>query len=237
MKHTPRLLPSAPLSDDDRAALERYIACTLSRPLLTAEQERTATPDELIEHNIRLSVAVALRYAGRGVPLDDLIQEGNIGLIRAASDYDAARGRFSTYATYWVRQAIRRCIHNAGATIRLPVHVQEQQTTPPMRMVPLDARHDQAPAIADQLAAPDDTEQLAIDAITYHQLVDTFQIALATLAEYERDAAIRHLVHRQSPAHIAAARGLASAHSARTMTYYAMRVLRARMRALMEEAA
>jgi RNA polymerase primary sigma factor len=83
-----------------------------------------AARDHLIQANTRLVVSIAKKYLGRGVPFLDLIQEGNLGLMKAVNKYDYRRGfRFSTYATWWIRQTITRSIADQGRTIRVPVHM------------------------------------------------------------------------------------------------------------------
>ncbi|HLT10897.1 MAG TPA: sigma-70 family RNA polymerase sigma factor [Micromonosporaceae bacterium] len=85
--------------------------------------------DEFIQANLRLVVAVARKYSGRGMPLIDLIQEGNLGLVRAVEKFDYRRGyKFSTYATWWIRQAVGRAIHEQARPVRLPTHAGEQMT-------------------------------------------------------------------------------------------------------------
>ena len=95
--------------------------------LLWLVRDGRSAQEHLIKANSRLVVSVAKKYVGRGVPFLDLIQEGNIGLIRAVNKFDYCRGyKFSTYATWWIRQAVTRAIADQGRTIRVPVHMYEQ---------------------------------------------------------------------------------------------------------------
>ena len=121
--------------DTSRANLAVYLREIARIPLLTREQEaelagriragEEAAKERLIEANLRLVVQVARRYINRGLPLPDLIEEGNIGLLRAVEKFEPERGtRFATYATWWIRQAVARALANQARTIRLPVHVE-----------------------------------------------------------------------------------------------------------------
>ena len=125
-----------PISSGEEDA-RQFLSEIRRYPLLTAEEERElarrcAEGDEdairkMVNSNLRLVVSVAREYAGRGVPLMDLIQEGSIGLLAAARKFDYTLDyRFSTYATKWIRQGVTRCLMNHGCLIRVPMHTAER---------------------------------------------------------------------------------------------------------------
>ena len=120
-------------------SLDLFLRSARTHPLLTAEEEielakriergDLAAKEKMINSNLRLVVSQARRYQGHGLPMEDLVQEGMLGLIRAVEKFDWRRGfKFSTYGTLWIRQALQRGLQNHGRTIRLPVHVAQRQT-------------------------------------------------------------------------------------------------------------
>ena len=126
-------LPEEAHLDD---AIKIYLRDIQKTPLLTAEGEKElalkvsqgdrAARNKMIESNLRLVVKIAKRYVNRGLPLLDLIEEGNLGLMKAVERFSLAKEcRFSTYATWWIRQSIERSLVNQSRTIRLPVHVSD----------------------------------------------------------------------------------------------------------------
>lgn len=127
----------SPRDEGVQSSLDIYFREIDQTPLLTAEKERalairireegnSEARDEMVRANLRLVVNIARSYAGKGLSLPDLIEEGNLGLLRAVEGFDPSMNtRFSTYASYWIKQAIRRALVNTAKTIRIPVHMVE----------------------------------------------------------------------------------------------------------------
>ena len=121
---TPELLPSYFSRIDKGRLLSRGEEMSLARGAQAGDRRAR---QRLIEKNLRLVVSIAKKYRGQGLPFEDLIQEGNIGLMKAVEKFDPDRGwRFSTYATWWIRQAVQRAVADKGRTIRVPVHMTEK---------------------------------------------------------------------------------------------------------------
>jgi RNA polymerase primary sigma factor len=156
-----------------------------------------AAREHLITANSRLVISVAKKYMGRGVPFLDLIQEGNIGLIRAAKKFDYRRGhKFSTYATWWIRQAVTRAIADQGRTIRVPVHMGDQIN----RLLRVSHQ------LTQRLGRDPTTEELAEElTVTPKKVENMIQVArrpisLETPTDEEEDSVLGDFIHdEESP--------------------------------------
>src|SRR6202048_1114923 len=138
------------------------------RELRRAVRDGEQATQTFINTNLRLVVSIANRYKASALPLLDLVQEGNLGLIHAVEKFDWRKGfKFSTYATWWIRQAIGRAIDNTGRTIRLPGHVGDQVRKVKRAQASLEARLGRLPTDAEVAAECELTEQAVADLLRY----------------------------------------------------------------------
>jgi RNA polymerase primary sigma factor len=218
--------PSPRDSHDHESSFRIYLNQIGRVPLLTAEQEvqlarRIERGDEearqvMIESNLRLVVSIARRYVGRGLGFSDLVQEGNFGLMRATEKFDHRRGnKFSTYATWWIRQAITRALADKARTVRLPVHVVERLSA--MKRIANDLRQElgREPDLAEVALEMGLTEQelreltdiaetpLSLDASMDHE--EDGNELISAIADPSQVAPIDRLVEAMQLRHVAQA--------------------------------
>ncbi len=161
----------------------------LQKQLVSVREYRNAVKT-MINSNLRLVINISKKYVGRGLDLNDLIDEGNLGLIRAVEKYDVTRGfKFSTYATWWIRQAVTRAIADNGKIIRVPVHMIERVNKIERVRRELTAKLNKDPSILEIAKEADMTESQVVEAMNYNNNVVSLDIPVGededtTLADF-----------------------------------------------------
>lgn len=148
--------------------INEYLQDIKDIELLSEEEEKTLDANELVVHNLRLATSIAKLYQNRGIDLEDLIQEANIGLMIAAKKFDTNRGcKFSTHAAWWIRQRLSKAIVNQSRSIRIPSHINEAKTKIEKAIDQLRAQLNRAPTIKEIAEKVEKTETEIENIISY----------------------------------------------------------------------
>ena len=184
------------LAAEHRLATTRFnrsdsAARKLERNLRWLVRDGRWAKEEMITSNIRLVYSIARRYLRPERELIDLVQEGNLGLIRAVEGFDHEQGfRFSTYATWWIRQAITRGIANRGRVIRLPAHLHDEATRVRVAVTRLVEQHGRTPAVADVAEATETAPERVVDLLTHSAMVRSLDELVPALPDERGDTVV-----------------------------------------------
>ncbi|HZC18332.1 MAG TPA: sigma-70 family RNA polymerase sigma factor [Rubrobacteraceae bacterium] len=181
-----------------RARRHRILSREEEAALSTRIQEGDQTAwEELVQCNLRLVVSIARRYVGQGLEFADLIQEGNLGLIRAAWDFDAAFGtKFSTYATWWIKQSISRALSNKASSIRIPVHFAEKERAVNGARNSLQATTGRDPSVEELSEFLGKNPEEVMDTLTARKTVVSYDVAIG----FEDDGSLSDLLADEAEA-------------------------------------
>jgi len=174
-------------TDGQSGILGLYLSRARRHRLLSREEESElstriregdkAAWKELVQCNLRLVISIARRYVGLGLEFADLIQEGNLGLIRAAWDFDASFGtKFSTYATWWIKQSIGRALSNKASSIRIPIHIADKERAVSGARRSLQAMTGREPSVEELSEFLDKSPEEIIDILTIRKTVVSYDV-------------------------------------------------------------
>ncbi len=194
-------------SSAEPSILGLYLSQARRHRLLSREEEASlserirqgdqAAWDELVRHNLRLVVSIARRYSGQGLELSDLVQEGNLGLMRAARGFDPSFGtKFSTYATWWIKQAIGRAVSNKASFIRVPVHAADQERALNGARDRLRASSGREPSVEELSQAVGKSPREVTDILAARKVVVSYDVPIGS----EEDGSLRELLADEAQA-------------------------------------